>query len=416
MKFHNQELVQFYHTKNIPNKIPLGTEMPEGQGDISATITIDGKRKVIMVFAPQSVGKSSMAFGIPEETYLRFGVSWFLISPSDELTTHKKDLKQKYVHQFGDHDPEYVGSPRGLDFKIVCPHTIKNSVDHYDYLVSLKLSDFFSLKDKDLREKMLTYLFEMGGTSFGAARRQLAKVIKKVEGRAAKYQNFDIMKKMCEDDIASKREGQRVSFVLIDKIESLLLSQKVEKEGTISCRDVVSLMKEQGFVVFQTSMSGAAIIEFQVMVALIVLMLVEEKECFNGIGIWVDEIDKYCPRVGGKSIMKEILTDIPLKYGKSNIWLIGIAQKSELTDASLTDQANNIIASNLTPDQMKDLVQETKIGFSVRERMENLRAGIVPNMEWMNIEPFETEKIGNQMVTKVREFYPRVTRSQFHER
>jgi len=405
-----------YYVGNKRNHQRRSFYLKKGKGGQVYGITLDNKNQLYVTDNFMVTHNSSFAFGIPEESYLRFGVSWFLIDPSKEFTSHKKALKNKYRHQFGEHDPEYFGSPRPLDFKIVCPHTVKDSVEHYDYLVSLKLSDFFSLKDKDLREKMLTYLFEMGGTSFGAARRQLAKVIKKVEGRAEKYQTFDIMRRMCEDDLTDRREGMRGSFVLVDKIESLILSQKVDKENTISCRDVVSLMKEGGFVVFQTSMSGASIIEFQVMVALIVQMLIEERAEFNGIGILIDEVDKYCPRVGGKSIMKEIITDIPLKYGKFNIWLVGIAQKSELTDASLTDQANNILASNLTPDQMRDLVQETKVGFSVRERMENLRAGIVPNMEWMNIEPFETEIVNGKLVTKVREFYPRVTRSQFHER
>lgn len=416
MRFYNQQCQEFYHSKVIPNEVVLGTSEPEGVGEITGKIRFDGKRKVIMVCAPQSTGKSALSFRIPEETFLRFGLSWLIVDPSHEYITHKQPLKQKYAYQFGDHDTDYVGSPQALDFKIVCPHTLKDTVPHYDYIVSLKLKDFFSLKDKDLREKMLTYLFEVGGTSFGAARRQLAKVIKQIEKRDEKYQTFDIMSRMCEDDLFKKREGVKGSFVLLDKIESLLLSQKVEKEGTISCRDVVNLMKEHGFVVFETSMSGAPIREFQVMVAMIIQMLIEDRRDFNGIGIFVDEVDKYCPRSGGKSIMKEILTDIPLKYGKYNIWLIGIAQKPDMMDVSLLNQANNILASNLTIDQMVDLVRETKVGFSVRQRMLNLNSGIVPNMQWLNIEPFKTEIISGEFVTKAREFYPIPPRSQFHER
>ena len=397
--------------------IVLGSEKPLGKGKVLGKIPFTGKRLIVMLCAPQRRGKSVLGFRIPEELLLKFGVPSLIIDPKKEHWMHKFPLKDKYARPLLLHPEEVSGRPQGLgdNLVVVTPSVLQDAVNYTDFLVSPHLSDFLALKDLNLMENLFLEFFEIKGQGLMATRRQLHFTLEEVKKLPKKEQTFSEWVRIIVNYVEASQNPRTKSGVLLEKIVSLIKAKKVDVPGTQPLRMVSDLLMENKMVIMQTNLNSSPIAEYDVLMALSIHLCIEQRDFFpRGFNVFVDEIDKPCSSKREGSLLKQIIVDIPLKYGAYNIGLTGMTQKPNLVQPDLFEQADAIIVTSITRSYIKWLIENTNISPLLSDYLRALPAAKPPKAKWIILlTSEETILEGGMSVTYSEAFYPFATRSQF---
>lgn len=410
--------------KNFPKAIVLGTKRSLGRGKVSGLIRWTGRRNVIMGIAPQRTGKSVLMFRNVEETFRKFDLPWLVIDPKKEFYVHKKKLKSEYHKYLSLHPNEVIGDPQelGKDMIVITPNSLKDSIEYTDHLVSPHLTDFLALNDSNLREELLLEFLELTSDNLIATRRMLQVTLQQMVEEKTENQTFKRWIHYCWQYIEDLPTSGMKPYSLIVKITSLINAEKVEVKKTFPLTLVNNLLLEKKIVVVQTNLSSTPIAEYDVAMTLMISLCVQNRRFYkNSFGVFIDEIDKPCGNNRKKSLLKQTIIDIPLKYGAFNIWLVGITQKPKLVDPTLFDQADCIVGSRWTIENIQWITDHTGCTSNIgRMALAGLRSGQTPKVEWIILFPNFTIDLYDDdgelvPVTAFQKFYPLPTRSAFHE-
>ena len=408
--------------RNFYSGVVLGTDGAFGKGHINGLIHWDGKRKVIMAMAPQRTGKSVLLFRVVEETFVKHGLPWLVIDPKKEFWVHKKKLEDRFLPALLGHPEEVVGRPVDFGDLIVVftPVVLRDAAEYSDFFVSPFLSDFLALKDLNLLEGLLMEFCEIGGDGLIATRRMLQTTLFRMRRKSRDRQTFKEWLLECSRYNARMPPGQKKSWVLIEKLTSLVNAEKVDVVGSVPLRSIRDAMLDGKIVVLQTNLSSTPQAEYDVQMCLAMALCVQDRMFFGkGFGVFCDEIDKPCPTGSVRSLSKQMIIDIALKFGAYNIWLVGITQKPELASPILFEQADIIFGARFSYDNVQWLTDKTPCTRNIAQTLLGLRSKETPRVEWAMLKPNDVEELvldaGNTVaMTKTDVFYPLPTRSQFH--